>query len=302
MIFLFLQLFVYFTYSINTPVTHLPVTHEKYVKYVWEIPMCEMPMCDYNSSLIITKNNVTFLNLSIDKNNRGEQIVIPWCAFTYDPRDIYEWYISYHEHNETVRKTKFNVSKLDTFYATNELNTYEYKTGTRDYALIEIPHFKKSLDKSCLDAEFKIYIWNSEKLHTIKIHNDIDTCEYDHISNSFFAPKFTHIGDHINSANMTIGCLYPGQIGPFDLELGKKYIIEHHFDSYGKFVNLKLQINSYDNKEPYIYYLLALIFGSVLVGIVGIMILTCMYLTYKRCCINEHDFELVVNQDLDDVL
>lgn len=292
---LIVQFFIWLTYGIDTPRSLLPVTYEKYVTYDWTIPTC-----DKNSFLIITKNNMTYLNISIKHDFYGASITIPWCALTYGAHDTYEWYVSYYNCTKTVNETKFYVIKLKTYYATDELNSYTYEISKPDYSIIEIPHFKNSLDTSCLNIEIKIFTWSNNKFPTIKIHNDVDMCRYDYFSDNFYIPKFTHTEKYAFSSNLTLGCTYPDQIGPYDVVPGKKYIIEYNPVEYGKSIELKLQINSY--VKPNMYYTLSIIFGSISIGVIGINVLIGMYFAYVKCCTNEHKFELMVNQDLNDVL
>lgn len=296
-IFLLIQFIIGVSSAYETPHTLLPVTYEKYITYNWNIQTC-----NGNSSLVIMKNNMTYLNIPVKYKYYGEPpITIPWCAITYGTHNVYEWYVTYYDCNETDIKTKFNVNKINMYYATNELNKYKYTAADTYYAIIEVPHFKNSLEKSCLNMEIDVQTWRSENFPAIKIHNDIDTCRYNYLSDSFYTPKFTHTSDYSFTSNMTIGCTYPDQTGSFDIVPGKKYIIEHYVTyNWDRIIELTMQINSY--VQPNAYYLPAIVFGSILAIILGIGILICMYIVYIKTCRKDPTFEIVYDQDLHNVL
>jgi len=102
---------------------------------------------------------------------------------------------------------------------------------------------------------------------------------------------------NVYTSNMTLGCVYPSQIGPYDILPGKIYIIEYN-NADGKEIEISLQINSY--VESNIYLTLSIIFGSILSAILGIFVQIAMYFLYKIWCIKNQEYELA--NDINDTL
>ncbi len=147
----------------------LPVTYEKYLTYDWEIMNCGEA-----GSLYITKNNQTYLTFPLKSCDYycSRSISLPWCVFSYNHNDKYEWYITNAGCNKTANKTTFNIEPFKVYYATSNLNSYTTKVYSKTYALVEIPHFTNSLKSSCMDISLKL----SDPKPSIKIHKDVNKC------------------------------------------------------------------------------------------------------------------------------
>lgn len=264
----------------STQPKKIPVTYEKYITYDWDIATC----CN-GSEFVVTKNNQTYLTIFPQPCSwqcRGT-VSIPWCAFQYNPLDIYEWYVT-HDCNKTESDMKFSVGRLDTYYATNNKNSYIIDASEihKKYIVIEIPHFKNSLMRSCLTISTKMISYDHQTI--LKIHNDANACDYNIFSNNYYIADFqTIMSDRWSktlSSNMTIGCTYPSQKGSFDVSPGKKYIMQ--IDSHYK-INIDLEINTMEPSN--VYELATLILGSILLGVIVLILLTtaCMlYLKYRK--------------------
>jgi len=275
-----------------TPKGIIPVSHEKYLMYRWSIKNCNNV-----SRLVITKNNVTYLNINVDIDPdffRGT-VKIPWCAFRYEPRDVYEWYIEndYDYCNETANKSKLLVDRLPIYYATNEPNRYKFS----DTAIIDIPHFKNSLELSCMYIYLLRNIYRGEP-EIVKIYKDVDVCSYNSFSDYHFKSHFKYeyderpYGYHVYMSNMTIGCTYPGQIGPFDISLGGRYIIhspEH--------IEMTIRIDTYVDDT---FKTATIVLGSIVAGIVGLIILFCGCCMFIRCCCTPDQHYDPINNGDDD--
>lgn len=302
MLFLLCILFSVINCGNTTIPKSFSVTYEKYLTYDWEIKTCGEA-----GTFNILKNNQTYLTLPIKECDADHSLYctqsfsLPWCVFSYNPNDKYEWYVVNAGCNQTVNKSTFSTKSFAVYYATNNINSYSAKVYYKKYALVEIPHFTNTLEPSCMAIKLRATVYRSDKYKpSIKIHNDVNTCGYDIISNNYYIsdllPYETN-GYWSNgyASNMTIGCMYPSQIGPFDIALGKKYIIEFDADDWGRNMDISLQINSREHSNP--YQLATLILGSIFIGVIGIIALTGSIILYIKCCCNKPSYE-VINDDL----
>lgn len=282
-----------------TPPKIFFVTNKKYLMYNWEIYTC----CNI-TNLIINKNNQTYLTIPVKEDDdyycRGH-ISLPWCTFQYDPTNVYEWYISHESCNKTENKSKFDIKALDIYYATDTVNTYVAQSGSKTYKIIEVPHYKKSLENSCLNIFLKTSIYRAKP--QIKIHNDVDTCDYKIFSNNYYIADLQNTYelryDSIYTSNMTIGCTYSSQIGQFDVAPGKTYILEVEDESHHD-IYIELQINP--REAPNVYKLLTIIFGSIVIGITGLIILLSivgLFMLYKKYSTGPR-YAPINNDDIDD--
>ncbi len=285
-----------FVFGDETNPVLLSVTHEKYMSYNWLIYNC-----DKNITLVITKNNQTYLNISLKPNANSEvnRVVIPWCAIAYNSHVNYEYYII-HDNCSHVNHSIFYVSNLKTYYATSDVNTYNIvNEENKKYALIEIPHYKNSLESSCMKINMKSITWKTPIV--IKIYNDVDTCNYNSISNNYYVTnfKFEYKQGYfdIYMSNITLGCTYPTQIGPFDVAPNKKYIIEYDLSTSNELV-FDIQIVTDPTYDK--YKIMTIILGSILLGIIAIVFLFTIYIVYKKCY-RDHEYEIVEDKDINNV-
>jgi hypothetical protein len=264
------------------------VSHEKYLTYQWAIKNCNNV-----SKLIITKNNVTYLNINVEPNTYRTTLTIPWCAFRYDPHDVYEWHIEndYDYCNDTANKSKLTVTKLPILYATNELNIYEFSNT----AIVEIPHFKNSLELSCMYIYLKRETYGDGP-SIVKIYKDVDMCPYDSFSDYYYKSdfKFEYRNRfNVYMSNITIGCTYPGQTGPFDISLGGRYIIYSP-----DYIKLGIRIDTYVDNT---FKLATIVLGGILAGIVGLIVLLCGFCMFIRCwCTPDQHYDPIYNDNDND--
>lgn len=185
--------------------------NEKYITYNWELES----RCHY-CNLTIIKNNVTYLHMQ--SNYDHILFIYPWYAFTYTTCDKYQWITNCQSGCTAFNNTKFYIEPMNVYHVTETMITDSFSVPykTSKYIIIDIPHFKEQLENSCLNIEISISNYNDGSIRIFD--NDIK----DSITvNPIFAYK-----DNVFKCNLVIGCIYPTQKTLFDLQLGKKYIME----------------------------------------------------------------------------
>lgn len=257
-----IALFLYIVVGDITKPKELVVTYDKYLMYKWNIVNC-----NNDSSLIITRNNVTYLNIPVQPANHGQTITVPWCAIQYSPTDSYEWYISYNECNKTSTESRTWTETIPVCYANDELNTCEINGNDKFYAVIEIPHYKKSLDLSCLHVYIRFKWWIKEPKVNIYTIDNNDVCTPFSMSDAYYSANFRTLSGGTHSSNITIGCTYESQIGPNDIAFGRRYILE--YDKRGNIYEpiegrINVQISTYIDDT---YHRITVILRNVLIGV-----------------------------------
>jgi hypothetical protein len=292
---------LFFTWQI----TGIPfnVSSDPDLAYNWDIYTCGQ-----KANFTITQNNQTFLTREIDsKYNDYFLYTLPGCAFGQNKcTDKYDWSITSNKCNYTNR-TKFHVDPMIKYYATNVLNSYildlrRYETAT---VIIEIPHFTDSLKDSCLDMTFMVDDFPGD-IHPIEIYDGLMACSpnsyYDNYIKVIFKNDKKKYG--YSTANVRIGCTYPDQLGPFDIEPGKKYLAQfiNTHRSWDRTYYTKLQINP---RDPIIevsdaYRIWTIILGSSFCLImVGILLMTCYkkYYSSITSCLGDSNTYVQIDED-----